>query len=167
VLFAQVLCLKLIHESKFNKIQILGINDLTQKISDFICGVQDKVAKDVFMILIKQARDQALKMNTDRPEALEDSYQGMIGIIGEEFNMDFMVSAPDDFIEEAKQEIIRLNREFNSLMDKKDGYKSKVKELSERVNRLEQRESDLEDEVNEFKSKIEELNIKLKECKLT
>jgi hypothetical protein len=71
------------------------------------------VANDVFMILIKQARNQAIKMNTGRPEALGESYLGRIGIIGKEFNMDFMVSAPDDFIEEAKQfklEIEELNK---------------------------------------------------------
>jgi dsDNA-specific endonuclease/ATPase MutS2 len=125
------------------------------------------VAKDVFMILIKQVKGQALKMDTGRPESLGESYLERIGIIGKEFDMDFMVSAPDDFIEEAKQEIIRLNEEVNSLMDKNHDYKSKVKKLSEKVNILEQKESDLEDEVKEFKSKIKELNIKLKECKLT
>jgi hypothetical protein len=86
-------------------------------------AVQNKVANDVFMILIKQARDQAIKMNTGRPEALGESHLGKIGIIGEEFNMDFMVSAPDNFIEEAKQEIIRLNEEAKQ-------YKLEIKELN-------------------------------------
>jgi predicted RNase H-like nuclease (RuvC/YqgF family) len=124
--------------------------------------VQDKVAKDVFMILIKQARDQALKMNTGQAEALGESYLGRIGIIEKEFDMDFMVSAPDDFIEEAKQEILRLNEEVKSLMN---SYQSKIKEFKKEINQLEDKQDDLEDEIIKFKLEIEELNKKLEECR--
>jgi hypothetical protein len=79
--------------------------------------IQDKVANDVFMILIKQARNQALKMNTGRPEALGESYLGKIGIIGKEFNMDFMVSAPNGFIEETKDFKLKIE-ELNKLFEK-------------------------------------------------
>jgi hypothetical protein len=105
------------------KFKTLGVKSHTQKISDHIRAVQDKVANDVFMILIKQARNQAIKMNTGRPEALGESYLGKIGIIGKKFNMDFMVSAPDNFIEEAKQEIIRLNKEAKQ-------FKLEIEELN-------------------------------------
>jgi chromosome segregation ATPase len=127
--------------------------------------VQDKVAKDVFMILIKQARDQALKMNTGQAEALGESYLGRIGIIEKEFDMDFMVSAPDDFIEEAKQEILRLNEEVKSLMNKKASYQSKIKKFKKEINQLEDKQDDLEDEIIKFKLEIEELNKKLEECR--
>jgi peptidoglycan hydrolase CwlO-like protein len=128
-------------------------------------AVQDKVANDVFMILIKQARDQALKMNFGQPEALGESYLGRIGIIEKEFNMDFMVSAPDDFIEEAKQEILRLNEEANSLMNQKASYQSKIKEFKKEINQLEYKQIDLKHEIINFILEIEELNEKLAECR--
>jgi hypothetical protein len=81
------------------------------------------VAKDVFMILIKKAGDQALKMNTGRPEALGGGYRRSIGIIKKELNMDFVVSAPENFIEGVKQEILRLNEENKQ-------FKSKIEKLN-------------------------------------
>jgi peptidoglycan hydrolase CwlO-like protein len=147
------------------KFQILGLKDYTQKISDHMRVVQDKVANDVFMNLIKQGRDQALKMNTGRPEALGESYLGRIGIIEKEFDMDFMVSAPYDFIEEAQQEILRLNEEINSLINKKASYQSTIKQFKKEINELEDKQDDLEDEIIKFKLKIEELNKKLEKCR--
>jgi DNA repair exonuclease SbcCD ATPase subunit len=150
---------------QISKIQILGVKSYTQKISDHMREVQDKVAKDVFTILIMQARDQALKMNTGQAEALGESYLGRIGIIEKEFDMDFMVSAPDDFIEEAKQEILRLNEEVNFLMVKKARDQSTNKNLNKQINQLEDKLDDLEDETTKFKLEIEELTKKLEECR--
>jgi hypothetical protein len=90
--------------------------------------VQDNVAKDVLMILIKQARDQALKIHTDKPEALGESYLGKTDIIGKKFDMDFMVSAPNNLIEEAKQEILRLNKEAKEFKLEIEGLNKKLGE---------------------------------------
>jgi Na+/phosphate symporter len=104
--------------------------------------VQDNVAKDVFMILIKQARDQALKIHTGQPKALGESYLGKTDIIGKMFDMDFMVSTPNCLIEEAKQEILKLRQQVESLIDKNAGYQSKIKKFHKEISHLEHRESD-------------------------
>jgi septal ring factor EnvC (AmiA/AmiB activator) len=127
--------------------------------------VKDNVAKDVFMILIKQARDQALKIHTDQPEALGESYLGKTDIIGKKFDMDFMVSAPNNLIEEAKQEILKLRQQVESLIDRNAGYQSTIKIFKKEINHLVHRESDLEKEIKKFKLEIEELNKMLEECK--
>jgi serine phosphatase RsbU (regulator of sigma subunit) len=156
--------LKLIHDSKFNKFKILGIKNHMLKIYDYMKEVKGKVANDVFMTLIKQARNQALKIYTGRPEAIGERYLGKIDIIGKEFNMEFMVSAPNNFIEDAKQEIQRLNKVVDSLMHKEASYQRRIKIYKEKINRLEDKQGDLE---AEFKLRIEELSKKLEECRPT
>jgi hypothetical protein len=89
-------------------------------------AVQDNVAKDVLLALIKQARDQAITINTGQSEAYGESYLGKIDIIGKEFDMDFMVSAPGNFIEDVEQENFRLNEDTKEL-------KLKIKELNEKL----------------------------------
>jgi Na+/phosphate symporter len=123
------------------------------------------VANDVLMILIKQARDQALKIHTGQPKALGESYLGKTDIIGKNFDMDFMVSAPNNLIEEAKQEILKLRQQVGSLIDRNAGYQSTIKIFQKEIRRLEDRESYLEKEIEKFKLKMKEQNKKLEECR--
>jgi Na+/phosphate symporter len=123
------------------------------------------VANDVLMILIKQARDQALKIHTGQPKALGESYLGKTDIIGKNFDMDFMVSAPNNLIEEAKQEILKLRQQVESLIDRNAGYQSTIKIFQKEIRRLEDRECDLEKEIEKFKLKMKEPNKKLEECR--
>jgi septal ring factor EnvC (AmiA/AmiB activator) len=134
-------------------------------ISDIMKEVQDNVANDVLMILIKQARDQALKIHTGQPKALGESYLGKTDIIGKKFDMDFMVSAPNNLIEEAKQEILKQRQQVESLIDKNAGYQSTIKIFQKEIFRLEDRESDLEKEIEKFKLKMKKLTKKLEECR--
>jgi chromosome segregation ATPase len=157
--------LKLIHKFKFDKVFILGIQQQTQRISEDMRKVQDKVAKDVFMILIKQERDQALKIHTSQPEALGKSYLGKTDIIGKKFDMDFLVSAPNNAIEEAKKEILRLNQQVKALIDKEASYQSTIEIFKEKISRLEHIKSDLEKEIDKFKLEIKKPNKKLEECR--
>jgi hypothetical protein len=94
-------------------------------------------------------------MITRQPEALGKSYLGKTDIIGKELNMDFLVSTPNNLIEEAKQEILKLRLQVESLIDENAGYKSTIKIFQKKISRLEYREIDLE---KEFKLKIEKLN---------
>jgi hypothetical protein len=98
-----------------------------RNIYDFMKEVKGKVADHVFTILIKQARNQALKIYTGHPEAIGERYLGKIDIIGKEFNMEFMVFAPTNFIEDSKQEIQRLNKIVDSLMHKEVNYQRRIK----------------------------------------
>jgi chromosome segregation ATPase len=165
VLFARVIHLKLIHESKLYKFKNLEIDDCIQEISKKMKKVQDMVAKDVFMILIKQARDQAFKVRTGQPEATGESHIGKTDIIGKKFDMEFMVSAPNNLIEEAKKEILKLRQQVESLMDKEATHQSTIKIFQKEISRLEHRESDLEKEIKKFKLKMKEPNKKLKKCR--
>jgi Na+/phosphate symporter len=125
------------------------MNEISEKMKE----VQDMVAKDVFMILIKQARDQAFKIQTGQPKATGESHLGKTDIIGKKFDMDFMVSAPNNLIEEAKQEIRKLSQQVESLMDKEACNQSTIKIFQKEISRLEHRESDLEEEIKKFKIK--------------
>jgi Na+/phosphate symporter len=135
-----------------------------QEISKKMKEVQDMVAKDVLLILIKQARDQAFMICSDRPKATGESHIGKTNIIGKKFDMDFMVSAPNNLIEKAKQEILKLSQQIESLMDKEASYQSTIKIFQKEISRLEHRESDLEKEIKKFKLKMKEPNKKLEEC---
>jgi hypothetical protein len=115
-----------------------------QEISKKMKEVQDMVAKDVFLILIKQARDQVFKIRTDRPEATGESDVGKTNIFGKKFDMDFMVSAPNNFIEEAKQEILKLRQQVKSLIDINADNQSSIELFQNEISRLEHKESDLE-----------------------
>jgi Na+/phosphate symporter len=126
--------------------------------------VQDKVAKDVFMVLIIQERDQALKIHTSQPEALGKSYLGKTDIIGKKFDMEFLVSAPNKVIEEAKKEILRLNQQVKDFIDKEASYQSTIKNFQEKISRLEHIESDLEKGIKKFKLEIKKPNKKHEEC---
>jgi hypothetical protein len=96
----------------------IGVKDQILKISEFMREVQDKVARDVFMFLVKQARDQAINIHTGQQEMIGERYLGKTDIIGKKFDIDFMVSAPNNFIDDIMEEIIRLRKKVNLDEDK-------------------------------------------------
>jgi hypothetical protein len=109
------LCLFMIPNLKWD---ILGVNNHRLKISNFMEEVQEKVAGHAFMTLIKQARNQAFKIQTGQPEAIGERYLGKTDIFGKKFDIDFMISTPNNFIEDIEQEIIRLRKKVNLDEDK-------------------------------------------------
>jgi transcriptional regulator CtsR len=89
-------------------LSFLEIKDTTQNISDLMKKVQKSVARDIFKILVHQLRDQAFMIDTNQSEALGESCLSDLNIFGKKFDMDFLISTPNNLIEESERNIIKL-----------------------------------------------------------
>jgi TolA-binding protein len=77
--------------------------------------VQELVAQDVFMILVQQLRSQAFKIYTGNPEALGESCLGKSDIFTETFIIDFLISTPQNLIDNADKKIRNLCKKIENL----------------------------------------------------
>jgi hypothetical protein len=98
-----------------------------------ITKVKEKVAGEVFMILIQQLRDQAFIIDNDQSEALRESFMGDSDIFGKKFDIDSLISAPKSLIESAKQQIKELKREISLRHVREDALREEVKELNKTI----------------------------------
>jgi chromosome segregation ATPase len=129
--------------------------------------VKKKVAGDVFMILIQQLKDQAIMINKHRSETRGESCMANSDIFGEKFKMDFLISAPNNLLTEAKleiqrltSEVQRLNKEVKTLKEDETMHLEKIEELKKETTLLRKRE-------DELKKEVEKIDNMFHKCKST
>jgi hypothetical protein len=97
----------------------------THNISKLMNQVKEEVVGDLFTIFIEHMREHIFIINTDQSEIRGKNCLENSDILGENFQMDFLISTPKNLIGDTKEDIQRVMNEELESFSKKNVQKSK------------------------------------------